>query len=156
MLQFENDSHFQGAFMEKKRYNTAGKLKLAAYLKGTADLPPQSAEEIYAGLCAAEGTAPGRSSVYRMLGTLCEEGTVQRFPAGTGENSFVYQHVGNHRSCHTHLHLHCTVCGTVTHLECKCSREITEHLMASHGFAVDAGRSVLYGTCTACAAKGGQ
>lgn len=142
--------------MEKKRYNTAGKLKLAAYLKSTADRPPQSAEEIYLGLCADDDAAPGRSSVYRMLSTLCEEGNVQRFPAGMGENSFVYQHVGNHRRCNTHLHLHCTVCGTVTHLECKCSNEIAEHLLSSHGFSVDAGRSVLYGTCAACTAKGDQ
>ena len=141
--------------MEKKRYNTAGKVKLAAYLKSTADLPPQSAEDIYLGLCSAEQTAPGRSSVYRMLATLCEEGDVQRFPAGKGEGGFVYQHVGSHRKCNAHLHLHCTVCGAVTHLECKCNTEIASHLMSSHGFAVDAGRSVLYGTCAACAAKGG-
>ena len=140
--------------MEKRKYNTAGKANLAAYLRSTADLPPQSAEEIYLGLCATlSDTAPGRSSVYRMLATLCEKGEVQRFPAGSGENGFVYQHVGNHRKCNAHLHLHCTVCGTVTHLECKCNSEITDHLLASHGFAVDAGRSVLYGTCAACAAR---
>ena len=146
--------------MEKKHYQTVGRAKLADYLKRTADLPPRSAEDIYSGLltaCTADGgTAPGRSSVYRMLGTLCEEGSVQRFPASTGDSSFVYQYVGIHRHCSTHFHLHCLTCGAVAHLECACSREISEHLMASHGFRVAQGRSVLYGTCAACAQKEGQ
>ena len=144
--------------MEKKHYNTAGRMRLAGYLKTIAAEPPKSADDIFSGLdatCKAEGCAtPGRSSVYRMLSTLCEEGAVRRFPAGNGESGAVYQYVGNHRHCDTHFHLHCLSCGDVMHLECKCSDEVAEHLLSSHGFVVDRGRSVLYGRCAACAAKG--
>ena len=154
MLQFENDSHFQEVFMEKKHYNTAGRSRLAAYLKQIATEPPKNAEDIYHGLCAfcsAEGaSAPGRSSVYRMLSTLCEEGEVTKFPAGSGDNTSVYQHTGGHRHCDSHFHLHCLSCGSVLHLECKCSDEVAEHLFGAHGFCVDRGRSILYGTCAAC------
>lgn len=143
--------------MKKKRYNTAGRTRLAAYMKQTANEPPQNAEKIYHGLslaCSAEGVpVPGRSSVYRMLGALTETGEVQKFPAGKEESGYIYQHVGIHQHCDAHFHLHCLACGDVTHLECHCSDEVSDHLLAAHGFCVDRGRSVLYGVCAACSAK---
>lgn len=146
--------------MEKKHYNTAGRTRLAAYLKQIAAEPPKNAEDIYAGLCrscSAEGiTAPGRSSVYRMLSSLCAEGAVKKFPTGNGDATSVYQHVGEHRHCDAHFHLHCLSCGAVMHLECKCSDEVVEHLFGAHGFSVDRGRSILYGVCAACQQQGEQ
>ena len=143
--------------MEKKRYNTAGRTRLITHLKSIAAQPPQSADEIYGGLlelCRNAGTsAPGRSSVYRMLSELYDEGEVAKLPAKDGESGFVYQYVGNSHRCHTHFHLHCTACGRVTHLECKCGDAIAEALRASHQFSVDRGRSVLYGLCAACAGE---
>ena len=143
--------------MNKKHYNTAGRVNLTAYLKSTAKHPPQSAEEIYTGVCqfcsdSAEG-APGRSSVYRMLSTLADEGEIKKFPIQAGENGFVYQYVGNERHCDAHFHLHCLCCGQVIHLECDCSQSIFDHLFSTHGFRVDQGRSILYGTCDACAKR---
>lgn len=145
--------------MEKKHYNTAGRTRLAEHLKKIADQPPKNADEIYIGLsaaCAAEDVAaPGRSSVYRMLATMTDDGEVAKFPAGNGEGGFVYQYVGNDHRCHTHFHLHCLHCGDVIHLECKCGDEIAGHLRSTHGFVIDRGRSVLYGTCASCAKKEG-
>ena len=144
--------------MNKKHYNTAGRTRLSAYLKQTAKGAAQSAEEIYTGLCGfcsadADG-APGRSSVYRMLAALCDEGEVKKFPASAGEGGFVYQYVGTQRHCDTHFHLHCLCCGQVAHLECDCSQSIFDHLFSTHGFRVDRGRSVLYGICELCAKRG--
>lgn len=139
--------------MERKHYNTAGRQSLAAYLKKVAAQPPKSAEEIYTGLCTDCENAPGRSSVYRMLATLASEGEVQKFRAGDEQSGFVYQYVGSTRHCDTHFHLHCLACGNVLHLECKCGDEIAGHLLATHGFQIDRGRSVLYGLCAACAAR---
>ena len=132
--------------MEKKQYNTVGRLRLAEYLRESAAGAPQSAEEIYQGLLS-RGDAPGRSSVYRMLGTLCERGEVKKFPADSG---FVYQFVGA-RHCDGHFHLQCLDCGKVIHLECACGEQVAAQLQGSHGFVVDRGRSVLYGKCAACA-----
>lgn len=143
--------------MEKKHYQTSGRARLLDYLKSVAADPPKSADTLYLELdraCSADGSAtPGRSSVYRMLATLCEEGDVKKFPAGDGDSSAVYQYVGTHRHCDSHFHLHCLSCGGITHLECSCSNEVADHLFASHGFNVNRGRSILYGTCAACAKK---
>lgn len=143
--------------MEKKQYQTAGRTALVDYLKRVADAPPQTADEIYEGL-AAEDDAPGKSSVYRLLSALSESGEVRRFRADAENGGFVYQYVGTAGGCDGHLHLQCLVCGRISHLKCHCSAEISARMRQDHGFLVDNGRSVLYGTCAACAthAKGGQ
>ena len=138
--------------MENKRYHTAGRTALVDYLmRRTAD-KPESAEEIYRGLTTGE-SAPGRSSVYRQLGELCEAGTVRRFRADPAGEGFVYQYVGNAESCDRHFHLQCRVCGKVEHLHCASAEALCRHLMAEHGFSVDSGCSVLYGLCADCAGK---
>jgi Fur family ferric uptake transcriptional regulator len=140
--------------MEKRQYQTAGRACLVEYLQKNAEKAPQSADEIYAGLCAGDATGkkPGRSSVYRMLSALAEQGEVKKFAAGDERGVSVYQYVGE-RACQHHFHLQCLVCGEVSHLECGCSDEIAAHLLRAHGFAVNRGKSVLYGTCARCAAN---
>ena len=138
--------------MEKKHYQTGGRTRLLAYLKEHASRAPHSAEQIYGGLCAL-GDAPAQSSVYRMLATLSAEGEVRKYPA---EGGFLYQYVGQGRTCDLHFHLQCLVCGEVTHLECGCGREIASHLSRTHGFAVDCGKTLIYGRCAKCAVQGGE
>ncbi|MBQ2773618.1 MAG: transcriptional repressor [Clostridia bacterium] len=135
----------------KKQYQTAGRTALLAYLKRETTETPQTADEIYRGVTAMEH-APGRSSVYRMLGEFAADGTVRKYQAEGGGS--VYQFVGEHADCGGHLHLQCISCGRVSHLKCDCSVEISLHLMKTHGFLVDSGRSVLYGTCSMCAGGG--
>lgn len=134
--------------MEKKHYNTVGRAQLLACLTAHADTP-RTAEEIYRALLAS-GKAPGRSSVYRMLSLLVDAGEVKKYRA---ERGYLYQYSGA-RNCEGHLHMQCLTCGGVIHLECACSDSLTEHLLDRHGFAVDRGKSLLYGTCAACLAKG--
>jgi len=138
--------------MEKRRYDTAGRRALAAYLKNSATGAPQTAEEIILGL-QNTGATVGKSSVYRMLGEMAEAGQVRKF-TGAGECT-AYQYAGE-GDCHGHLHLQCLSCGRVSHLKCDCGGEIVAHLQRTHGFVVDQGHSVLYGTCAACAAGGGE
>lgn len=136
---------------EKKIYKTAGRAALLSFLKEGAGDAPRTVDEIYRGLCAA-GHAPGRSSVYRMLGELEESGLVRKSRAqGAG---YAYLLAEERGDCHGHLHLQCLVCGRVSHLKCDCSAEIASHLLKTHGFCVDRGRSVIYGTCAACGEVG--
>ena len=133
----------------KKQYQTAGRTALLAYLKRETTETPQTADEIYGALMQA-AHAPGRSSVYRMLGELAADGTVRKYQAEGGGS--VYQFVGAHADCGGHFHLQCLSCGRVSHLKCGCGSEIAAHLQRTHGFVVDQGHSVLYGTCAECAA----
>ena len=135
--------------MSKKQYKTAAKEALVTYLTQNG-AHPQSAEAIRAGL-AERGHAVGQSTVYRLLGALCADGTVKKYHADKEGEGFVYQYVGSHLQCHRHLHLQCVRCGAVHHLECNYNAQLAEHLRSEHGFVVDCGRSVLLGLCAACA-----
>ena len=137
--------------MQKKEYQTTGRRALLQYLK-TYTGAPQDADEIFTGLRGA----CARSSVYRTLGALCESGVVRKFRADADGERYVYQYVGEGEHCDGHLHLQCLSCGRIAHLKCQCNEEISAHLMASHGFAVDSGHSVLYGTCASCRHGGGD
>ena len=137
---------------EKKQYQTAGRTALLAYLKEKMTGAPETAEDIYRGMAAMQH-APGRSSVYRLLGEFVADGTVRKYQAEGGGS--VYQFVGEHADCGTHLHLQCLSCGRVSHLKCACGDEITANLMKTHGFVIDRGRSVLFGTCQDCVKEGG-
>ena len=138
--------------MESKRYHTAGRAALVAYLMQKTKDKPQNADDIYRGLCVGE-KAPGRSSVYRQLNELTVSGEVRRFRTGPAEEGFVYQYVGGGEGCDHHFHLQCLRCGKVEHLHCSFAETLQEHLMATHGFAVDSGCSVLYGVCADCRKK---
>ncbi|MBE6555303.1 MAG: transcriptional repressor [Ruminococcaceae bacterium] len=141
--------------MKKKPYQTAGRALLISYLKEQTGQAPLDADRICEGLCRLPN-APAKSSVYRMLSELSASGEVRRFRAEDGGERATYQYVGSEGGCASHLHLQCRSCGLILHLRCDCSREIRAQLLASHGFLVDEGRSVLYGTCAACAEGGAR
>ena len=125
--------------MENKRYHTAGRASLTAYLMRQTKEKPQSADEIYRGL-AASGKTSGRSSVYRQLNELSDAGEVRRFRADPGSEGFIYQYVGNGQTCDRHFHLQCLACGKVEHLHCACAETLCAHLIAEHGCAACAGK----------------
>ena len=140
--------------MQKRQYRTASRVALIEYLKGTAEGAPQSAEQICAGLSQTK-PAPACSSVYRMLSELTATGAVRKFRDAARTEGYLYQYVGDEGGCDGHFHLHCLCCGKVAHLRCGCGEEIRARLLATHGFAVEIGATVLYGKCADCA-KGGS
>lgn len=135
--------------MTKKPYLTAGRQKLLSFLESNPDRQFTTDE-----LCAASGET-ARSSVYRRLSELCERGVIRKFHS-EARNCSVYQYVGSHCDCSTHLHEKCVLCGKIEHLDCHDSESFIAHLLAEHGFAVDCGQTILYGVCAACRAGKGE
>lgn len=138
--------------MPRQTYHTVGKEALSEFLRRHPDCQ-FSAEE----LCQAiNGTATtGKSSVYRQLTFLCERDVVRRFRSEE-RNCNVYQYVGDGCDCGLHFHAKCTVCGSISHLDCAESTAFAAHLLEEHGFSVNCGQSVLYGLCAACRAASGK
>ena len=100
-----------------------------------------------------EGIEVNISTIYRFLNRLSDGGEVMKYVASKGEmSSFQYVDSDSHQ-CREHLHLHCTGCGRIIHLECGFMKEISNHIMAHHGFELKCESSVLYGKCKECAAK---
>ena len=91
--------------------------------------------------------APGKSTVYRLVKKLEEEGAVRRFTR-EGTSKAVYQLAGTH-CCSEHLHIKCVDCGLLIHLDHDAQDELTK----STGFVIDDSLSMLYGRCAACARR---
>ena len=94
------------------------------------------------------GENVGRTTVYRTLEKLITDGKVRKY---TAENeSACFQYLIDSAHCHEHFHLKCTVCGCLLHLDCEKIAELKNHISCEHGFSLNTGRTVLYGTCAKC------
>ena len=132
--------------MEKKSYRSVGRERLGSFFAKNPDRQ-FTVEEI---CVAVNGSAEeGRSSVYRHLSELCASEVIQKFQSAERSCS-VYQYVGAGCDCREHFHGKCLSCGAIEHLGCHDSAHFAGHLLEMHGFAVDCGRSILYGLCARC------
>lgn len=109
-----------------------------------------SAEDVAAHL-RAQQLPVGRTTVYRTLDRLVEQGAVRRYYLGEGAGA-CYQFTGR-EDCHEHFHLKCTGCGRLIHVECDYLGEVSKHVLEHHQFTIDNTKTVLYGLCADCAAK---
>lgn len=97
------------------------------------------------------GVSVGKTTVYRYIDKLVEEGRARRFI--TDEKSGAcFQYVDGNK-CDEHFHLKCVECGKLIHLECGHLSEIAEHVYESHKFTIDNSKTVLYGICDSCEAS---
>lgn len=128
-----------------KLYHTEQREQLLAFLHAHADRA-YTAEELAEQL----GGSPALSTVYRLVNRLAEEGDVRRL-CKDGSRRFLYQATGG-AACRSHLHLQCTACGRLIHLDDDTS-EAMRQMLDSADFEVDEGKTVLLGHCRTCRGK---
>ena len=109
-----------------------------------------SVEELYDGLLAAHpaDAIPGKSTLYRLIARLVSEGLVKRFAVGNGR-TFAYQIVACD-ACDKHLHLKCTECGFLYHMDHAVSEQIMREVLSRSEFSLDEKETVLFGVCKDC------
>ena len=127
-----------------KGYQTEQKKLLLAYLSSHADRS-FTLEELAAVMTAC---GVGKSTVYRLVARLSDEGAVRRYAREEGRG-YTYQYL-ERQECHSHLHLRCSICGRVIHLSEEISRIFAKTLLESNQFQLDDGRTLLFGRCDAC------
>ncbi len=139
--------------MAKAAYQTGARVRLLDFFAQNPDRQ-FTAEELCAYFSSPDARrAIARSTLYRQLCALCREGLLQRFDGTdpqTGASVRYYQPVGDGGDCMQHFHLKCLRCGGLQHLECDRTVALLSHVLATHLFTVDCGRSILYGVCQAC------
>ena len=91
--------------------------------------------------------APAKSTAYRLIKKLCDDGQVRRFTR-EGTASSVYQLAGK-CCCSEHLHIKCVDCGLLIHLD----NAACDALAKTTGFVIDDEKSMLYGHCANCARR---
>lgn len=142
---YNKDTEIKGG-MDVRSYDTKAKSALSEYLRTNSD-KQYTAEE----LTQIMNGVAGKSTVYRLLFKLCEDGEIRRLPR-EGERGAFYQAIPDAK-CLGHLHMKCTQCGFLVHLGEAQSRRIFAIALES-GFSVDTKMTMLYGLCEKCQKKG--
>ena len=133
-------------------YSTRQKRELLAFLKARS-MQHFSVDEVVFEL-RERGEKIGRSTVYRYLELLAEQGVVRKYQGVQGITQ--YQHVEDASGCGGHFHMLCSRCGNLLHVDCGLMRAMSEHLMKDHGFQLDPRDTILVGVCEKCRADGGE
>lgn len=124
------------------KYSTQQRQQLLAFLREHKD------ETFSAAQITAYMEGVSRSAVYRNLASLEQEGQIKRV-AKSGSKQSYYRYVGA-TECRDHLHLACSRCGAVLHMDHPATDTLIDSVMRDSGFAVDSAATVLYGVCDRC------
>lgn len=130
-----------------QNYSTRSREYIAEYLKNNSDRTV-SASDIYYYL-ENNDMKINLATIYRNLDRMTSEGTIVKLKSADNEKS-VYQFAGNDSHCTHHVHMQCTKCGKIIHLDCGFMNEISKHLSDHHDFTLECKNSVLYGICSDC------
>lgn len=134
-----------------KRYETEQK-KLIVALFRSAPERAFTADEVARILGGDDGERTDRlcsvSTVYRLIARLCEDGVLCK-RAREGSRKFYYQYVSG-GACESHLHLECTACGRVIHMDDSTSERMLLTVLQKSGFRVDPARTRVPGLCFDC------
>lgn len=128
-------------------YNTEQRTALLNFLTENPD-KTFSAKEIALSLA---GKNISKSSVYRNLAELENERKIKRVTKA-GSNESFYQFFDN-SECKNHIHLSCTKCGKIFHLESKQTERLVSEVEEADGFEISKSETTLYGTCKECGTR---
>ena len=123
-------------------YNTKNREKIISFLSNNAG-DAYTAEEICSHILDGDG---GKSTVYRLLSRLVDEGAIQRI-TDTKTRRVSYQCAAG--NCREHLHLKCKECGKLIHLDEMTSHILEKRIFNTKGFTLDVG-GIIYGSCDGC------
>lgn len=136
--------------MDRKEYSTRQRnAVLDCFLR-----QPQSgltAQEVYQQL-RQDGVAIGRTTVYRAINHLCEQGVLIQLPelySGTDAPKR-YQHRGQDTG---YISVRCTGCGMIAALKCEAVSAFERHVKEDHGFRLLEEECLLPGLCQDCTNK---
>ena len=134
---------------ENRSYNTRARKHILEFLQNNSSTTVSVSDILeYLG---SMGISVNFTTVYRYLNKLDLERRVIKITEESGKA--VYQFVGHKNSCSEHIHIKCTHCGKLEHIECDFMEHIRTHLYEDHGFTLKCDGSILYGTCAACKNK---
>ncbi|MDO5408825.1 MAG: transcriptional repressor [Lachnospiraceae bacterium] len=131
-------------------YRTKNREMMLAYLKANKD------RTVYVSdihdYMKEQGVNVNITTIYRFLDKLQEEHRILKYAVEKGESAG-FQYVGEGHSCEAHLHIKCSECGRVVHLDCGFMDEIRSHLEQYHHFQLQCSGSSLFGICDECRQK---
>lgn len=129
-----------------RRRRTRQRVAITEVLKSTEDFV--SAQQVHH-MLRASGDTTGLATVYRTLGTMSADGTVDVIRNDDGE--LLYRRCD---STEHHHHLVCRECGFTVEVEGPGVEKWADTIATTHGFADVSHMLELFGVCAACASPG--
>ena len=129
-------------------YNTETRERRIEFLKNNKE-KSFSAEEIFSNL--SENGA-SKSTVFRQLSKLTQDFEIKRI-ASESSRSVRYQFL-DREHCGAHLHLKCSSCGKLLHLDNDVTEFFEKSIKSAKKFSIDTG-AFIPGICDKCNAKEG-
>lgn len=134
--------------MGKSEYSTEKRTKILEYLKIQSD-KSVSIKEIEDYLRTEKNMSISVSTIYRYLDKLALDGVVLKH-YNEDSNVSTYQYGKPNLACHNHLHMKCSNCGKIYHMDCEFMNELKNHIYEHHSFLLECKKSMLYGICDKC------
>jgi len=128
-----------------KEYRTTQRNLLAAFFEKHCD-ERLSIDQIMEALPSA--SAISRSAIYRNVDRMVQDGLLRK-SAQAGSRKFLYRYIGGGKCCQR-LHLQCTKCGRIFHLEDQAGETVRQAALRKNGFQIDEQQTMLYGLCKNC------
>lgn len=131
----------------KSEYKTKARERIIEYLQTNPE-KRFTAKEVYDDLKEVV-IGVNRTTVYRNLDRLCENGVLLRFKE-PNQDAWYYQYSGDHEHCDRHIHAQCSECGKIFHLENEFVDEFEEKLHEMYGLDIDSMKTMIVGKCEEC------
>ena len=89
----------------------------------------------------------GLTTIYRLVDSLVKKGIINK-SIGRDNNTY-YQYL---ESCNeeNHFYLKCDKCGKMTHVDCDCIGELSNHIKKHHNFKLKSEHIIINGVCSNC------
>ncbi len=127
-----------------KEYMTAKRKMLVEYFEAHRDCH-LTAEQIASDV--QDLGEISKSAVYRNLERMVQEGKLIRSAGKDGRLTYQYVDAAD---CCDHIHMQCTRCGKIFHMENPSAEGALKAALKSSDFEIDSRRTVLYGRCGGC------
>ena len=130
--------------MKKRTYSTERSNSVLTFLSSNPDVM-FSAKQIEEALSDKEIS---KSAIYRNLAELEVEEKIRRCTKPGSRETF-YQFY-DLQTCRNHIHLSCTKCGKIFHMEEDSAKKLAAALAQFEGFEINKAESTLKGLCKEC------
>lgn len=134
----------------RKGYNTKSRNTIIEILNINKDIT-LSAESIL-NIFNTQYQKVNITTIYRNLDKLEKEKIIHKFPASDSHKA-LYQITNNNLKNDEHLHLQCSNCGKIIHLDCNYMKNFILHIKNNHDFDLTCDKSILFGLCQECKNK---
>ena len=89
----------------------------------------------------------GLTTIYRMIQQLIDDNVISK---SIGDNNTTYYNYLEKCNKENHFYLKCDSCGSMTHVDCDCIVELSNHILKDHKFKTSEGNIIINGICNKC------